>query len=94
MVAEAEVVCQQSVPVLEVPIFGKGSKVEEIDEIFAIPSPVSSPEFRQVGRGATESVSVDLSTSQLVRLFIFPVFFFNMFVNNLNFDEFRLASYN
>ncbi|XP_017634774.1 probable protein phosphatase 2C 49 isoform X1 [Gossypium arboreum] len=65
MVAEAEVVCQQSVPVLEVPFFGKGSNFEEINEIVAIPSPVSSPEFRQVSRGTTGSVSVDLSTSQL-----------------------------
>ncbi|GMJ01339.1 Type 2C protein phosphatase 49 [Hibiscus trionum] len=39
MVAEAEVVCQQSVPVLDVPFFGKGSNVEEIDELLAISSP-------------------------------------------------------
>ncbi|KAK8654413.1 hypothetical protein V6N13_128381 [Hibiscus sabdariffa] len=64
MVAGAEVVCQQSVPVLDVPFFGKGSNIEEIDEIVAISSPVSSPKFRQV-RLAAESVSADLSTAQL-----------------------------
>ena len=74
MVAEVEVVCQQSVPVLDVPFFSKGSNIEEIDEIVVISSPVSSPKFGQV-RVVAESVSADLSTSQLVSLFFFsPVF--------------------
>ncbi|KAE8703565.1 putative protein phosphatase 2C 47 [Hibiscus syriacus] len=64
MVAEAEVVCQQSVPVLDVSFFHKGSNIGEIDEIVAISSPVSSPKFRQV-RVAAESVAADLSTAQL-----------------------------
>ncbi|XWS31876.1 hypothetical protein CRYUN_Cryun23aG0113200 [Craigia yunnanensis] len=63
MVAEAEVVCQQSVPVLDVPFFSKGINMEEIDEIVAISSPVSSPKFGQIR--VAESVSADLSTSQL-----------------------------
>lgn len=70
MVAEAEVVCQQSVPMLDVPFFNKGSDIEKIDEIVAISSPVSSPRFVQVR--VTESVSADLSTSQLVSLFFPP----------------------
>ncbi|XP_022770757.1 probable protein phosphatase 2C 49 isoform X1 [Durio zibethinus] len=63
MVAEAEVVCQQNVPVLEVPFFGKGSNIEDVDEIVAISSPVSSSKFGQVN--VAQSVSADLSTSQL-----------------------------
>ncbi|XVF80738.1 hypothetical protein PTKIN_Ptkin15bG0099200 [Pterospermum kingtungense] len=63
MVAEAEVVCQESVAVLDVPFFGKGSNLNKIDEIVAISSPVSSPKFGQVR--VTESVSADLSSSQL-----------------------------
>ncbi|KAE8723230.1 putative protein phosphatase 2C 47 [Hibiscus syriacus] len=64
MVAEAEVVCQQRVPVLDVPFVGKGSNIEEIDEIVAISSPILSPKLRQV-RVAAGSVSADLSTAQL-----------------------------
>ncbi|KAK8614957.1 hypothetical protein V6N13_068743 [Hibiscus sabdariffa] len=45
MVAEAEIVCQQSVPVLDVSFFGKGSNIDEIDGIVAISSPVSSPKL-------------------------------------------------
>ncbi|KAH1108547.1 hypothetical protein J1N35_012315 [Gossypium stocksii] len=59
MVAEAEVVCQQRVPVLDVPYFGKGSNIEEIDEIVAISSPVSSPKLGKVG------LPTDLPTPQL-----------------------------
>ncbi|PPS14972.1 hypothetical protein GOBAR_AA05623 [Gossypium barbadense] len=44
MVAEAEVVCHQSVPVSDVPFFVKGSNIEEIDETLAI----RSPKFGQV----------------------------------------------
>lgn len=62
MVAEAEVVCQQRVPVLDVPYFGKGSNIEEIDEIVAISSPISSPKLGKVGLPA------DLPTPQLVSL--------------------------
>ncbi|KAG4132702.1 hypothetical protein ERO13_D08G049800v2 [Gossypium hirsutum] len=59
MVAEAEVVCQQRVPVLDVPYFGKGSNIEEIDEIVAVSSPVSSPKLGKVG------LPSDLPTPQL-----------------------------
>lgn len=78
MVAEAEVVCQQSLQVLDVPFFGKRGNLEKIDEIVAISSPVSSPRLGQVL--VAESVSADLSTSQLVSL---PPPF--LFVKNLNF---------
>ncbi|XP_022757760.1 probable protein phosphatase 2C 49 [Durio zibethinus] len=63
MIPEAEVVFQQSVPVLDVPFFVKGSNIEEIDEIVEISPPVSSPKFGQIC--VAESVSADLSNSQL-----------------------------
>ncbi|XP_031279653.1 probable protein phosphatase 2C 49 [Pistacia vera] len=65
MVAESEVVClQQSVAVLDVNnYFGKGSKIEEIEDIVTIKSPVSPRAVNQVR--ISESVSTDLSISQV-----------------------------
>ncbi|KAE8681950.1 putative protein phosphatase 2C 13 [Hibiscus syriacus] len=57
MVAEAEVVCQQSVPVLDVSFFGKGSNIEEVDEIVAI----SSPKFGKLA--GVDCVTADLSSA-------------------------------
>lgn len=59
MVAEAEVVCHQSVPVSDVPVFVKGSNPEEIDETLAI----RPPKF-----GLVRVAESDLSLSQLVSL--------------------------
>lgn len=60
MVAEAEIVCQQRVPVLDVHLFGKGSGTEEEVEISP---PVSSPICGKIR--IAESVAVELSTSEL-----------------------------
>lgn len=70
MVAESEVVClQQSVDVLDVNnYFGKGSKIEEIEDIVTITSPVSPRAVNQVR--ISESVSTDFSTSQVVSFLI------------------------
>lgn len=67
MVAESEVVClQQSVAVLDVNnYFGKGSKIEDI---VTITSPVSPRAVNQVR--ISESVSTDLSTSQVVSFLV------------------------
>ncbi|KAF5743833.1 hypothetical protein HS088_TW08G00421 [Tripterygium wilfordii] len=59
MVVGAEIVCQQSVPVLEVQFFGKGSDVCEIDEVVSI----SPRKFDQVR--VPEPVSPELSTTSL-----------------------------
>ncbi|KAK2649760.1 hypothetical protein Ddye_017249 [Dipteronia dyeriana] len=66
MVAETEIVClQQSVPALDVNnYFGKGSKIEEIQDVVTISSPVSpKSSFNQVR--VSESVSTDLYSSQV-----------------------------
>lgn len=66
MVAESEVLhLQQRVAALDVNYFGKGSKIEEIEGIVTITSPVSPQAVNQVHM--SESVSNDLSTSQVVR---------------------------
>ncbi|PPD89548.1 hypothetical protein GOBAR_DD13498 [Gossypium barbadense] len=61
MVAEAEVVCHQSVPVSDVPFFVKGSNIEEIDETLAI----RSPKFGQV-RVAESDVSLSQQDAKSV----------------------------
>lgn len=62
MGAEAEVVCRNTVTVLDVKLFGsKASTTGEIDRVVTIPSPVLSPTFGLVRVG--DSVSADLSTS-------------------------------
>ncbi|XP_044491227.1 probable protein phosphatase 2C 49 [Mangifera indica] len=64
MVAESEVLhLQQRVAALDVNYFGKGSKIEEIEGIVTITSPVSPQAVNQVR--ISESVSNDLSTSQV-----------------------------
>ncbi|TXG63240.1 hypothetical protein EZV62_010234 [Acer yangbiense] len=66
MVAETEIVClQQSVPALDVNnYFGIGSKIEEIQDVVTISSPVSpKSSFNQVR--VSESVSTGLSRSQV-----------------------------
>ncbi|GLU07197.1 hypothetical protein SLE2022_241630 [Rubroshorea leprosula] len=57
MVAEAEVVCPQSVPVPDVQFFGKGSGIEEVE------IEISSPSVGKVR--VADSVAADLPTSQL-----------------------------
>ncbi|KAK9266709.1 hypothetical protein L1049_007362 [Liquidambar formosana] len=51
MVAEAEVVCQQRIPVLDVKYFAKGSNLQEIEDVVTVRAP--------------EPVSADVSFSQL-----------------------------
>lgn len=74
MVAEAELVCQQSVAALDVKYFpNKGSNIHQIEGADAI----SPPSFDRVR--ASDSVSAELSTSQEVSfsesLFFFLVIF-------------------
>lgn len=57
MVAEAEVVCQQSVPVLDVQYFAKGNEIEDVVNI----SPRRLNQIR-----VSDSVPADLSTCQVV----------------------------
>lgn len=69
MVAEAELVCQQSVGVLDVKYFpNKGSNIHEIGDADAI----SPPSFDRVR--ASESVSAELLTSQEVSFLRHPLF--------------------
>ncbi|OAY61980.1 probable protein phosphatase 2C 49 [Manihot esculenta] len=56
MVAEAEVVCQQSVPVLDVQYFAKGNEIEDVVNI----SPRRLNQIR-----VSDSVPADLSTCQV-----------------------------
>lgn len=70
MVAETEVVClQQSVAALDVnSFFGKAAKIDEIQDVVTISSPVSPrSSFNQVR--LTESVSTELSSSLVVGFF-------------------------
>ncbi|KAF2325007.1 hypothetical protein GH714_022363 [Hevea brasiliensis] len=60
MVAEAQVVCQQSVPVLDAQYFANGSGVHEIEDVLNI----SPRRLNQVR--VSDSVPADLSTSQVV----------------------------
>lgn len=60
MVVEAEVV---SVPVLDVQYFAKGNSVHELDDVVVT---VSSSPRRLSQVRVPDSVSVELSTSQLV----------------------------
>ncbi|KAF2304798.1 hypothetical protein P3X46_015008 [Hevea brasiliensis] len=60
MVAEAKVVCQQSVPVLDVQYFARGSGVHEIEDVVNI----SPRRLNQVR--VSDSLPADLSTSQVV----------------------------
>lgn len=61
MVAEADLVCQQSVPVLDVQYFPKGANIHEIGDAAAI----TPPSFDRVR--ASELVSAQLLSSQEVR---------------------------
>ncbi|XP_057963588.1 probable protein phosphatase 2C 49 [Malania oleifera] len=60
MGAEAEFVCRQSIPVLDVQY---RCNLQEIGDIVAITSPISPPSFDPIC--ASEPVSVDLSRSQV-----------------------------
>lgn len=66
MGAEAEVVCQQVVPVLEVQYFAKGTNVCEVveDVVVAVPQSLSPKSFDKFH--ASDLVSVDLTSSQEV----------------------------
>ncbi|XP_042477049.1 probable protein phosphatase 2C 49 [Macadamia integrifolia] len=62
MVAGAEVVCHQSISVLDVPYrIGKGSNIQKIDDIVVV-SPPSPPLIDQIR--APDSVSTDISRSE------------------------------
>ncbi|XP_062084276.1 probable protein phosphatase 2C 49 [Humulus lupulus] len=61
MGAEAEVVCQQSVPVLEVKYFAKGTNVCEVIEL-PVPQTLSPKSFDKIK--TSDLVSVDLAKSQ------------------------------
>ncbi|XP_065859830.1 probable protein phosphatase 2C 49 [Euphorbia lathyris] len=60
MVAEVEVVCQQSVAALDVPFFAKGTGVREIEDVVAI----SPRKLNQLS--VSDSLPADLSTSQVL----------------------------
>lgn len=67
MVAEAEVVCQQRVPVLDVQCYVRGNS---IDDVVAISTSLSPPSFDQIC--ASDAVSADSSVPQVVRFqFVF-----------------------
>lgn len=78
MVAEAEVVCQQSVGVLDVKYLpNKGNNIHEIGDADAI----SPPSFDRIR--VSESVSAKLLTSQEVSFLILP--FYKLFCFSLFF---------
>ncbi|CAB4271857.1 unnamed protein product [Prunus armeniaca] len=62
MVAEAKIVCQQSVPVLEVQYFGKGTNVQEVEDVVAVSQSISPKNFDR--NRASESVSDAITSSQ------------------------------
>ncbi|PQM33948.1 putative protein phosphatase 2C 49 [Prunus yedoensis var. nudiflora] len=62
MVAEAKIVCQQSVPVLEVQYFGKGTNVHEVEDVVAVSQSISPKSFDR--NRASESVSDAITSSQ------------------------------
>ncbi|XP_008227814.1 PREDICTED: probable protein phosphatase 2C 49 [Prunus mume] len=62
MVAEAKIVCQQSVPVLEVQYFGKGTNVQEVEDVVAVSQSISPKIFDR--NRASESVSDAITSSQ------------------------------
>lgn len=64
MVAEAKIVCQQSVPVLEVQYFGKGTNVHEVEDVVAVSQSISPKSFDR--NRASESVSDAITSSQAV----------------------------
>lgn len=72
MGAEAEVVCQQSVPVLEVQYFAKGNNVYEVvEDVVAVPQSLSPKSFDKFH--ASDLVSVDLTSSQEVNTLVFLI---------------------
>jgi hypothetical protein len=77
MVAEAEVVCQQSVDVLDVKYFpNKGSNIHEIGDGDVI----SPSNFEKVR--VSESVSAELLTSKEVSFFFIPLLMISCFYLN------------
>lgn len=69
MVAEAEIVCQQSFPVLDVQYFAKGSAVHEIEDVVNI----SPRKLNQVP--VSDPAPVDLSTPQVELVVSFVPFY-------------------
>lgn len=81
MVAEAKVVCQQSVPVLDVEYFAKN--VHEVEDVVAVTPSISSPKSFDLNRASEPVSAAALLSSQAVSFPIlkFPAFgLFNLVV--------------